>query len=148
MQEQPNKTVQDIIAKRKEHSRRVDSKLILKAYNYETNSEEKIHITLDKLKDVDFNIKVGCAIFQNYLNQMNGNVIAAIQSYNMGPGSVKKIISTYASATGKTYDEVLNNFEDINWLDYRNSSYPGDPDYVEHVSRYYNSDDSEKLNIK
>ena len=34
MQEQPNKTVQDIIAKRKEHSRRVDSKLILKAYNY------------------------------------------------------------------------------------------------------------------
>lgn len=120
----------------------------ISVYNYETNSEEKIHITLDKLKDVDFNIKVGCAIFQNYLKQMNGNVIAAIQSYNMGPGSVKKIISTYAKATGKTYDEVLSNVEDIGWLDYRNSSYPGDPDYVEHVSRYYNSDDSEKLNVK
>lgn len=120
----------------------------INVYNYETNSEEKIHITLDKLKDVDFNIKVGCAIFQNYLNQMNGNVIAAIQSYNMGPGSVKKIISTYASATGKTYDEVLNNFEDINWLDYRNSSYPGDPDYAEHVSRYYKSDDATKVNVR
>lgn len=120
----------------------------INVYNYETNSEEKIHITLDKLKDVDFNIKVGCAIFQNYLNQMNGNVIAAIQSYNMGPGSVKKIISTYASATGKTYDEVLNNFEDIKWLDYRNSSYPGDPDYVENVSRYYSSDDATKINVR
>ena len=111
----------------------------ISVYNYETNSEEKIHITLDKLKDVDFNIKVGCAIFQNYLKQMNGNVIAAIQSYNMGPGSVKKIISTYASATGKTYDEVLNSVEDTGWLDYRNSSYPGDPDYVENVTRYYPS---------
>ena len=34
LQEQPNKTIQDVIAKRKEHSRRVDSKLIMKAYNY------------------------------------------------------------------------------------------------------------------
>lgn len=120
----------------------------INVYNYETNSEEKIHITLDKLKDVDFNIKVGCAIFQNYLNQMNGNVIAAIQSYNMGPGSVKKIISTYASVTGKTYDEVINDFEDIKWLDYRNSSYPGDPDYVENVSRYYSSDNATKVNVR
>lgn len=120
----------------------------INVYNYETNSEEKIHITLDKLKDVDFNIKVGCAIFQNYLNQMNGNVIAAIQSYNMGPGSVKKIITTYANATGKTYDEVINDFEDIKWLDYRNSSYLGDPDYVENVSRYYSSDNATKVNVR
>ena len=34
LQEQPNKTIQDVITKRKEHSRRVDSKLIMKAYNY------------------------------------------------------------------------------------------------------------------
>lgn len=34
MQETKEITVQDIISKRKEHSRRVDSKLILKAYNY------------------------------------------------------------------------------------------------------------------
>ena len=27
-------TIQDIIAKRKEHSRKVDNKLIMKAYNY------------------------------------------------------------------------------------------------------------------
>ena len=34
MQEEKNKTIQDIIAKRKQHSRRVDTKLIMKAYNY------------------------------------------------------------------------------------------------------------------
>ena len=34
MQENKEITVQDIISKRKEHSRKVDSKLILKAYNY------------------------------------------------------------------------------------------------------------------
>ena len=34
MQEQKNRTIQEVIAKRKEHSRRVDTKLIMKAYNY------------------------------------------------------------------------------------------------------------------
>ena len=116
-------------------------------YNYETGKEEKIHITLDKLKDVNFNIKVGCAIFQNYLKQMNGNLVAAIQSYNMGPTSVREIMTTYANERGKTYYDVLNNDEDIGWLDYRNSSYAGDPNYVENVSRYYNGD-VQKLNVR
>ena len=31
MKEEENKTIQDVIAKRKEHSRRVDTKLIMKA---------------------------------------------------------------------------------------------------------------------
>lgn len=116
-------------------------------YNYETGKEEKIHITLDKLKDVNFNIKVGCAIFQNYLKQMNGNLVAAIQSYNMGPKSVREIMTTYANERGKTYYDVLNNDEDIGWLDYRNSSYAGDTNYVENVSRYYNGD-VQKLNVR
>ena len=102
---------------------------------------------MDKLKDVNFNIKVGCAIFQNYLKQMNGNLVAAIQSYNMGPKSVREIMTTYANERGKTYYDVLNNDEDIGWLDYRNSSYAGDPNYVENVSRYYNSD-VQKLNVR
>ena len=38
MQEEKQEvTIQDIIAKRKEHARRVDNKLIMKAYNYATN---------------------------------------------------------------------------------------------------------------
>ena len=34
MNEIKNASIQDVIAKRKEHSRRVDTKLIMKAYNY------------------------------------------------------------------------------------------------------------------
>ena len=34
MQENEEITIQDVIQKRKSHSRRVDSKLILKAYNF------------------------------------------------------------------------------------------------------------------
>ena len=38
MQEEKQEvTIQDVIAKRKEHARRVDNKLIMKAYNYATN---------------------------------------------------------------------------------------------------------------
>ena len=67
---------------------------------------------------------------------MKDDIYIVIQSYNMGLGSVKKIINTY--------DDVINNSDDIDWLDFRNSSYPGDPDYVEHVLRYLPSDSIKK----
>ena len=35
--ERTRSTIQEVIAKRKEHSRRVDTKLIMKAYNYAKN---------------------------------------------------------------------------------------------------------------
>lgn len=110
----------------------------LEVYNYDTNSKEKIHITLDHLRDVSFNIKVGCAIFQNYLKQMKDNYPLAIQSYNMGPSSVNKILNAYCLSCGKTYDEVINS-DDLGWLSFRNSSYPGDSFYLEHVLRYDNN---------
>lgn len=110
----------------------------LEVYNYDTNSKEKIHITLDNLRDVSFNIKVGYAIFQNYLKQMKDNYPLAIQSYNMGPSSVNKILNAYCLSCGKTYDEVINS-DDLGWLSFRNSSYPGDSFYLEHVLRYDNN---------
>lgn len=114
------------------------------AYNYDTGKEETVEISLEKLKDVNFNIKIGCMIFQSYLKEMDDNVIAAIQSYNMGTGSVKKIIVTYATASGKTSDAIISNPDDTGWLDYRTSSFPGDPDYVENVTRYYPSNGIKK----
>ena len=107
----------------------------INAYNYDTNTNEKVHITLNNLRDVSFNIKVGCMIFQNYLNEMNGNLTAAIQCYNMGPGSVNSMINKYCKDNNITRSELLNS-NDNGWLNYRNSSYPGDPNYAEHVSRY------------
>ena len=37
MKEEKEKTIQDVISRRKQHTRRVDSKLIMKAYNYALN---------------------------------------------------------------------------------------------------------------
>ena len=70
---------------------------------------------------------------------MKNNYPLAIQSYNMGPSSVNKILNAYCLSCGKTYDEVINS-DDLGWLSFRNSSYPGDSSYLEHVSRYINSD--------
>lgn len=109
----------------------------ISVYNYDTGKNETIDVTLEKLKDVDFNIKTGCAIFQNYLKQMNGNIVAATQAYNMGPGTMRKILANYSYSSGKTIDEILDDTDDLNWMEYRNSSYAGDPDYIEHVFRYY-----------
>lgn len=117
----------------------------VRTFNYETGEYETIKVTLDDLKDVDFNIKTGCAIFQNYLKQMQGNIVAATQTYNMGPGTMKKILSNYSSSSGKTIDEILNDIDDLSWMDYRNSSYAGDPDYIEHVFRYYANDNLNEL---
>ena len=107
----------------------------LTIYNNLTNRNETINITLDKLKDVDFNIKVGCAIFQDCLKRSNNNSLVAIQMYNMGTGTVNKILNNYAKETGRTKNDVLNDSNDTGWLNYRNG-YQGDSKYAEHVSRY------------
>lgn len=108
----------------------------INVFNYKENKTEEIYMTLDKLKDLEFNIKAGCAIFQDCLKQFGGNVIAAVQAYNTGPSAVKQIIDTYARSVGKTRSEVLKE-NDLGWLDYRTTEYKGDPEYVEHVLRYF-----------
>ncbi len=40
MQEEKNITIQDVISKRKQHSRRTDTKLITKAYNFANNQHK------------------------------------------------------------------------------------------------------------
>ena len=43
MQESQNKTIKDVIYKRKEHSRRVDVKLIMRAYNFAKSNHSEQH---------------------------------------------------------------------------------------------------------
>lgn len=105
----------------------------LMAYNYETQKYETITVEEDKLSDVFYNIKVGCMIFQNTLNYMDYNVVAAVQCYNMGVGNMSKILNAYAKQTGKTVKEILNNKTDTGWLNYRSLINQGDRNYVEHV---------------
>ena len=102
----------------------------ISVYNYETGQKEYLHITEAKLANIDFNIQVGCAIFQNNLKTFNYDVVAAVQAYNYGCGGVGRLIRNYGS----------------NWLSRRDvvnggNFSRGDHLYVEHVFSYIYEDD-------
>lgn len=108
---------------------------------YEQNEEtgafekKKMTITRDKLEDVDTNIQIGCLIFQECLRNSKYNIPIAIQMYNMGIGTMNRIIDRYAYSNGIKRADVYNNMSDIGWTKYR-SGYSGDPKYLEHVNEW------------
>lgn len=106
-------------------------------YNFDKGDYETFTVTLDMLKSLEGNIKVGAAIYQNYLCNHDYNVLAALQAYNSGNGVKNRVIQAYANSIGKTVDEVLEDQTDTNWLDYRYLLNYGDSNYVENVLRYY-----------
>ena len=111
------------------------------AFNHATNSYETIQITKDKLKDVSFNIKTACMIFQNYLNKSHNNLEVAIQMYNYGPGNVLKTFQKHYNNYSLTLNDVLNNY-DSEWLNSRENIKVGDRLYLEHVLSYVEDLDS------
>lgn len=112
----------------------------LSVKNVIENKYETINITEEKLSEADFNIKTGCAIFQDCLKKMDGNIFAAIQCYNMGYGNMLKILNSYAKDSGTSVDNILKNNEDLGWLEYRSIINVGDKEYLENVLSYANID--------
>lgn len=111
----------------------------LTIFDYDQNKEVTINFTMDMLKSLEGNIEAGCAITQHYQSIMKGNTFATIQCYNSGPYAVEDMIEKYMISSGKTTEEIyLDN--DLGWYDYCTSAYNGDPDYLEHVLRYYQGD--------
>ncbi|MCI9233007.1 MAG: transglycosylase SLT domain-containing protein [Bacilli bacterium] len=89
---------------------------IVKAWNYETQSEESLSITMENAIDFKNNTKAAAMYFQNRINLYNGNIYLALQSYNYGQGMMRIIIHDYAKQMGITEEEVKNNFNDLGWL--------------------------------
>lgn len=85
----------------------------LTAYNFEIQDEETIIVSEEKLKDLWYNIKVACMIFQNSLIDCNYDIPKAIQAYNYGASNM----------------EYLGD----DWINNRNLIRNGDYQYVEHV---------------
>ena len=117
----------------------------LTAYNYQTKKYETIKVSESELSNIDYNIKVGCMIFQNTLKYMDYNVVAAVQCYNMGYGNMKKILNAYSNQTGKSISKILSDKTDTGWLKYRSLINQGDRKYVEHVFSWMLQDD--EINI-
>lgn len=98
----------------------------IKAFNFDTNSYETITVDYSRIGELDYNVKIGAAIFQNNfyetLNRFTNitdkseQIIFSLQKYNMGPGNMKKVLS---------FGE--------NWMDNRGMISAGDRYYFEHV---------------
>lgn len=96
-------------------------------FNFDKNEYETLTVDYSKIGELDYNVKIGAAIFQNYfyttLNNKNSNnideteqLVFTLQKYNMGPGNMSKILK-------------LGN----NWIDNREMIKAGDNNYFEHV---------------
>ncbi len=112
----------------------------IEAFNYKTNSYDKLSITNENIGDLETNIQAGCMIFQKNLNYMDNNLLATLQCYNMGYGNMDSILSSYQAETGLSKKEILNNPEDLGWLDCRKQIFVGDQNYVEHVLSWLGTD--------
>ena len=86
------------------------------AYNYQLRSIEKFLVDGDNAKNFDNNVKIGCMLFQNCLEHMNYNIIAALCAYNWGYDDADEVINKYALSVGLNRAEVLES-SSTNWVD-------------------------------
>lgn len=108
----------------------------VKAYNFETGQMEYITVTQDKLNNIDSNIQIGSMILREYIENSNYNIPLAIQTYNMGPGNMNKVLNTCGDLENVDVDTMRSNPTNNTWLNYRAFLNVGDAKYVEHVFSY------------
>ena len=117
----------------------------VRIFNFNKNEYETITITDEMIRDLYGNIEVGCMILQDTLRRCNYNILLGLQGYNMGIGSIEMILNEYCNVENKTKEEVKNNIEDIEWLEYRDIVPWGNPKYIEGVLPYVTNDNG-KIN--
>lgn len=112
----------------------------IKVFNFETNSYETIKVDYSKIGELDYNIKIGAAIFQECFYGTLRNVSSipkeeilayTIQKYNMGIGNMNKVLKLGP-----------------NWMDNREVASGGDKLYVEHVLSRLDNDTTLKIRLK
>ena len=108
----------------------------VKAYNFETGEMEYITVTQEKLNNLDSNIQIGTMILRDYIENNNYNIPLAIQTYNMGPGNMSKVLNTCGDLEKIDVSTMKNNPTNNKWLNYRSFLHVGDSKYVEHVFSY------------
>ena len=107
----------------------------ISAYNFYIGKYETEKITEEKLKNIDFNIKIACMHFQNCLMNSNYDLNIAIQMYNFGYGNIEDTFKYYHNNGSMELNESLKNYTN-EWLNYRDYIKSGDSDYLEHIISY------------
>lgn len=129
--------------------------------NLAEGGSETMEVTYEKVKNIEYNIQAGAMEFTHRLQEWNGNVLLALQSYNFGSygkgGGMYALSLAVKQGTGNDLEYYKNNPQDTSWMAYRQNVYSnpnaygmswsgatyGDPLYVEHVLRYYSGDELE-----
>ncbi len=89
---------------------------IVKAWNYETESEDTLSITMENAINFSINAQAAAMYLQNRINLYDGNLYLALQSYNYGEEMMRVVIHDYAKQMGITEEDVKNNVNDLGWL--------------------------------
>ena len=135
----------------------------IKAFNFKTGQNETIEIVKDypsvqkegiiylSVENFEENARIGIARLQSKLKKYKYNALMALQAYNYGDGAFELALNAYTNKTGKTIEEVINNKNDLGWIDYvldlhqnPNQYLPdwqyqtyGDGYYIEHIAQYF-----------
>lgn len=103
------------------------------AYNFNTCSYETVTIEKESLSDCNYNIKIAAMILQSYLMEYQYNLPIALQTYNIGPGNMNKVLTAYSNEIGLEIDNIISNPYDQSWRNYLNYANGGDKEYLENV---------------
>ena len=102
-----------------------------------TGQTETITIQTSDLQDLKKNISLAFRYFKDEcLVNANDNIFVAIQYYNYGYGNLNRVLDEYARIKGCTREDVINNQDDLGWMDYLYIIEEGDLDYIPHMMRY------------
>ena len=108
----------------------------VEAYNFRTGQIDRVYLTEENAKDIRTNIKIGAMMTQIALQRNNYNILVGTQEYNMGCGNMDNLLATCSSNENINTQDLRNNIDNQQWLNYRESVGAGDPKYIEHVFRY------------
>lgn len=87
------------------------------ATNVITGEEETQIVSSQTVHNPELNTKIAAMMFQNNMRKYHNNIYMAIQSHNFGDGALLFIIDKYADKIGSTREEVMENYEDIGWVE-------------------------------
>lgn len=106
----------------------------------EEYSDDVITISRDELLDPKTNISVGTVIFREVAAYYDYNIPLSIQAYNFGIGNMDNVISQLSYVTNESYDSIVADKNEIDYMNYTNIINAGDYEYLYHVMRYVDSD--------
>ena len=115
-------------------------------YNFETNSWETLNINADNISDVETNVAVRTAYFQEALRRYNGNITLAIFAGN-GEGNVSKVLQAIADYYGMTTDEIVNTPSFTGWIDFADVMSNGDSNYINNILKRIKKDEDGVINL-